>query len=205
MRIFVCIISGRNVSLRWRQAKRLIPAWRACPCGREYNSVSRTQLLGTPHPWDVGEGRASYLDAATVEPGMLAEGAQHGGLGGPVLHQFHEDNVRGILLLKHLHGLLRVVLPAEWAEGRDGKYEQGQGLQEATHSSGRGFPKCWRGHCLPGMLDTCPSCYSFSPSMSPTQKHETPKGLSMVSADVSIKTPGFPSQGSGSPPTTPDS
>lgn len=58
---------------------------------------------------------------------MLAEGPHHGDVGGLVLHQLHEDDACGILLLKHLHGLLQVVLTVEGAAGRD---EQGRGLQE---------------------------------------------------------------------------
>jgi len=83
--------------------------------------MSKTLLQGAPHPREVGERRASYLDAAGLEPGVLAEGSQHGGLGCPVLHQLHEDDVCGILLLKHLHSLLQMVLPAEPARGRDCK------------------------------------------------------------------------------------
>lgn len=81
----------------------------------------------------MGEGRASYLDAASVEPGVLAEEPHHGDVGGLVLHQLHEDDACGILLLKHLHGLLQVVLTVEGAGGRE---EQGRGLQEVIYSPG---------------------------------------------------------------------
>lgn len=78
-------------------------------------------------------GRASYLNAARVEAGVLAEVAQNGDLGGTVLHQFHEDDACGILLLEHLHSVLQLV------------------LQKAIHTSGQGFPKCWKDHCLTGL------------------------------------------------------
>lgn len=41
-------------------------------------------------PCGLAEGRASYLDAAPVEPGVLAGGAHHGGVGEAVQPQLED-------------------------------------------------------------------------------------------------------------------
>lgn len=43
-------------------------------------------------------------------------------------------------LLKHLHSLMQVLVPAEWAGERHRKGEQGQGVQEAIHNSDMASP-----------------------------------------------------------------
>lgn len=88
--------------------KRLSLWKRDSPCEQD-------AAAGAWCPCGLAEGRASYLDAAAVEPGVLAGGAHHGGVGEAVLHHLHADDARGVPLLQRLHALLRAVLPAEGA------------------------------------------------------------------------------------------
>ena len=58
------------------------------------------------------------LDAAPVEPGVLACWAHHGAVGLFVLHEVQADDAGAVLLWSGLHCLLWAVLPAEGPGGK---------------------------------------------------------------------------------------
>lgn len=59
-----------------------------------------------------GQGEGSYLDAASVEPGVLRCWAHHGAVGLSVRHEVQGDEAAGGVVWSCLQFLLQVVLPA---------------------------------------------------------------------------------------------
>lgn len=74
-----------------------------------------------------GTGRASYLDAAPMEPGLPAVGAHHSLVGQLLLHVLQANDAGGLAVLARLHCLCWPVLLAEgpgWETEEVGKVRE---------------------------------------------------------------------------------
>lgn len=112
------VISGKNfsLSLHWGHRKQSSPAWKACCCRRgtdeQCECCTFVRYLLCPR----SIGRASYLDAAPVEPGLPAAGAHHGVVGELVSYTLQANDAQGFPFLLRLHCLDWAVLLTEGPE-----------------------------------------------------------------------------------------
>lgn len=112
---------GRYLRLRPQGLSSKIPisAGTSNSCSLRVGWLEGFRGQGVPaHPQEPARKGDSHLDAASVEPGVLARRAHQGAVGGFPRHGLQADDADGFrLLLPPSHSLHRPVGPAEGSGG----------------------------------------------------------------------------------------